>query len=125
MAVQWQGYITVTVFQARDSCLCSWMKFLLLPTQKEHKLSCLEEMGYKKTEVNYSMIIITSSIIKNYNNQIWDEPKEYFKHHWVQGEGIIQSRQNADLNLLSQTKFVFELSGKITEKTTSVFLFLL
>lgn len=121
MAVQWWGYITVTVFQPRDSCFTSWMKFLLLTTQKERKLSYLGEMGYKKTKVNYSMIIITSSIIKNYNNQIWDEPKEYFKHHQAQGKGIIESRQNADLNLLSQTKLLFGLSGKTTEKTMSVF----
>lgn len=78
-------------------------------------------ISYKKTKVNYSMIIITSSIIKNYNSQIWDEPKEYFKHRQAQGKGIIESRQNADLNLLSQTKFLFGLSGKTTEKTMSVF----
>lgn len=89
--------------------------------QKEHKLSYLEEMGYKKTKVNYSRILITSSIIKNYNNQIWDEPKEYFKHHRAQGERIIQITKNANLNLLSQTKFVFGFSGKITEETSVLF----
>lgn len=56
-------------------------KFSLLTTQKEYKLSCLEEMSSKKVKVNYSMIIITSSIIKSDNNHFWDEPKEYFNHH--------------------------------------------
>lgn len=56
-------------------------KLLFLTTQKEHKLSHLGDMGSKKVKVNYFMIIITSSIIKSDNNHIWDEPKEYFKHH--------------------------------------------
>lgn len=54
---------------------------LFLTTQKEHKLTRLGEMDSKKVKVNYSMIIITSSIIKSDNNHIWDEPKEYFEHH--------------------------------------------
>jgi len=69
------------------------------------------------------MIIIISSIIKSDNNHIWDEPKEYFKHHQCirhKEGGILQSRQNADLNLLSQAKFLFHLRGKTTEKKHDV-----